>query len=160
MIFQSLRVNLEEHIPAALLVWFLSAGGAESFFLLTDDEDFYPAAQILDINVLYPQKHCTNEQYCTCPGPGFLFYIGWISVEIVVRLIITKQNDFPLLQPGVIVLTSTVFDQQNFLLPTSRNPSARWEFLINFIATVAVSFTLVHFATVPKVPLPKKDSTR
>lgn len=47
-----------------------------------------------------------------------------------------------------------------FLLPTSQNASIRWERLINLSATIAVSFTLVHFATVPKVPRPKKDSTR
>lgn len=86
--------------PAALLVWFLSAVGAESVFPLKDDEGFYPAAQILDINVLCPQKHCTTEQYCTCPGPVFLFYAGWISMDTDVGLTFTKYNDFPLFQSG------------------------------------------------------------
>lgn len=82
---------MEQHIPAVQLVWFLSAWGAESFFPATDDEEFYPAAQIRDINVLCPQKHCATEQYCTCPGPVFLFYAGWISVGTHVRSIITKS---------------------------------------------------------------------
>lgn len=95
--------------PAALLVWFLSAVEAESFFPLKDDEGFYPAAQILDINVLCPQKHCTTEQYCTCPGPVFLFYAGWISMDTDVELTFTKYNDFPLFQSGITGLTSRTF---------------------------------------------------
>lgn len=76
-----------------------------------------------------------------------------------VRLIFAKSY-FPRLQHGMTMLTSTIFDQKNIFWPTSRNASILWDFLINLIATVAVSFTLVHFTTCPKVPCPRKDSTR
>lgn len=84
-------VDMEEHKPAGLLAWFRSAE-RDGFFPSTDDKDSYPTSQILDRNILCPQRHRTTEQYCTCRGPAYLFYPGWPSVNtrFNIRVIVIK----------------------------------------------------------------------